>query len=128
MTDLEASTSMLPICRHSNGTVWTSRYFRTTYLWPSLHDQRLQGDPTLQAFDSSTPGFSIPEKFYSSNSYRRGGRTHVSKKRPGCIRKATEAEVTEHARWRKRREQLDMPSQYLGWSLDDRLAVTLLCM
>ena len=94
-------------------------------LWPSLHEQRLQGEPCLQQFDSSAPGLSIPEKFYSSNSYRRGG---VSKKRAGCIRKATKEEVTEHARWRKSRAQLDMPGQYLGLSLDDRIDVTLLCM
>ena len=128
MDDETAATSELPICRNSNGTPWNSRYFRTTYLWPSLHEQRLQGEPSLQAFDGSTPGMSIPEKFYSSNSYRRGGRTHVSKKRAGCVRKATGTETTEHARWRTPRAQLDMPGQYLGWSLDDRLDVTLLCM
>jgi hypothetical protein len=128
MDDETASTCVLPICRHTNGAAWTSRYFRTTYLWPSLHEQRLQGDPSLQAYDSSAPGMSNPEKFYSSNSYRRGGRTHVSKKRAGCLRKATEAEITEHARWRTPRAQLDMPGQYLGWSLDDRVDVTLQCM
>ena len=128
MDDAEAATSTLPICRHLNGKAWTSHYFRTTYLWPSLHEQRLQGEPSLQQFDSSAPGLSIPEKFYSSNSYRRGGRTHVSKKRAGCIRKATKEEVTEHARWRKSRAQLDMPGQYLGWALEDRIDVTLLCM
>jgi hypothetical protein len=37
-------------------------------------------------------------------------------------------EVTEHARWRKSRAQLDMPGQYLGWALEDRIDVTLLCM
>lgn len=128
MNDENAVTSELPICCNSNGTAWTSRYFRTTYLWPSLHEQRQQGDPSLQAFDGSAPGMSIPEKFYSSNSYRRGGRTHVPKKRLGCVRKATRTKTTEHARWRTPRAQMDMPGQYMGWSLDDRLDVTLLCM
>ena len=63
MDDETAATSELPIFRNSNGTAWNSRYFRTTYLWPSLHEQRLQGESSLQAFDGSTPGMSIPEKF-----------------------------------------------------------------
>ena len=32
MDDDCAATSELPICRNSNGTVWNSRYFLTTYL------------------------------------------------------------------------------------------------
>jgi hypothetical protein len=69
MNDADALSSTLPICRHANEAVWTSRYFRTTYLWPSLHEQRLQGEASLQTYDtvltydSSAPGLSIPKKF-----------------------------------------------------------------
>jgi hypothetical protein len=122
-----AADSELLLCRHSNGSAWSSRYFRSTYLWPALQEQRLMGEPTLQNLDGS-PGNSIPEKFWSSNSYRRGGRTHVSRKRPGCLRKATKEEVNEHGRWRKPRASLDMPSAYNGWSVADRVSITLQCM
>ena len=126
LDDAAASLDERLICRHASGSPWTSRYFRSTYLWPSLQEQRLQGEPSLQSYDGS-PGNSIPEQFWSSNSYRRGGRTHVSRKRPGCVRKASPAEVNEHGRWRVPRAQLDMPTAYNGWSLEDRVQMTLLC-
>jgi hypothetical protein len=34
------------------------------------------------------------------NSYRRGARSHVSKKRPSNVRKDSPDEVTKHGRWR----------------------------
>ena len=114
------------VCRHSNGTRWDSRHLRSTYLWPHLIQQRLEGEPTLQRFDGS-PGQSIAERFYSSNSWRRGGETHVSKKRPGCKRKATTREVEEHGRWRQPRSSLPMPVAYRQWSTNDRVAITLCC-
>jgi hypothetical protein len=40
---------------HDNGTPWTSRYFRETFLYPSLYAQRAADDPFLLAFDG-TPG------------------------------------------------------------------------
>jgi hypothetical protein len=112
---------------HSDGTAWDSAYFRQTYLWPSLQAQRLAGDPFLRAFDGSS-GNSIPAKFWSMHSYRRGGRTHVSRKREGCLRKATDAEVNEHGRWRQARRSMDMPTAYQEWSALDRLSITLQCM
>ena len=63
---------------HPNGSCWTSEYYRRTYLWPALEQQRRDGDPFLSAFDGS-PGNSIPEKFWSLHTYRRGARSHVSK-------------------------------------------------
>lgn len=126
LTDQQAVNDQRYICRHSNGTVWTSKHLRATYLWPSLTQQRLEGEPTLQRFDGS-PGNSIAERFYSSHAWRRGANSHVSRKRPGCRRKATDREVVEHGRWNKPREQLEMPVAYRQWSIADRLAITLLC-
>jgi hypothetical protein len=112
---------------HAGGAPWTSHFFRSTYLIPSLHEQRLSGEPTLRPYDGS-PGNTLMEKFWSMHSYRRGARSHVSRKRPGCVRKAFEREVTEHGRWRLRRSAMDMPTAYLEWNIPDRLILTLLCM
>ena len=87
--------------RHTDGTRWDSHYFRHNHLYPLLTLQRLAGDSFLKAFDGS-PGNTIPDKFYSMHSYRNGGRSSVSKRRPGCVRAATPVEVTEHGRWRQR--------------------------
>jgi hypothetical protein len=106
------------VFRHDDGTVWTSHYYRTTHLLPLLHLQQMEGDPFLAAFHGS-PGM---------NSYRRGGRSHVSRKREHCIRKAEPQEVTEHGRWRRQRAGFDMPTQYLEWTLLDRITLTLFCM
>jgi hypothetical protein len=62
------------------------------------------------------------------HTYRRGGRTHVSRVRLGCIRKAMPIEVTEHGRWRFSRSSMDVPTLYLEWTSIDRINVTLLCM
>ena len=112
---------------HSDGRPWTSNFFRTTYLLPSLQEQRDGGDPTLRAYDGSM-GMTLIEKFWSMHCYRSGGRTHVDKQRPLCTRKATRSEITEHARWRVKRSSMDMPMAYLQAPLKDRLAITLLCM
>ena len=115
------------IFQHPNGTVWSSHFFRHTFLYPLLELQQTLGDPYLQRFDG-TPGNSIKDKFWSFHCYRRGARTHVSRKRVLSIRSATGAEVSEHARWRRSRQGMDMPTAYLEWSLTDRLMITLLCM
>ena len=109
------------------GSQWTSAFFRSTYLWPSLNEQRLAGDPHLRPYDGS-PGNTLMEKFWSMHCYRRGGRTQVSKRRPFCVRKATDAEVFEHGRWRRTRQSLTMDKAYLEWLICDRTAITLLCM
>jgi hypothetical protein len=110
-----------------DGTPWSSLYYRTTSLIPLLEMQRRAGDTHLTPFDGS-PGNSIADKFWSLHSYRRGGRTHVSRVRAGCIRKATPIEVSEHGRWRASRSSMDMPTLYLEWTPVDRINVTLLCM
>ena len=127
LTPQVASTSSELIFQHPNDKRWTSAYFRQTYLWPSLQSQRLAGVRNLQPFDGSANNSSM-EKFWSMHSYRRGARTHVSVKRDGCKRKATEPEVHEHGRWRLKRENLPMGKAYQQWSLLDRLSITLLCM
>jgi hypothetical protein len=115
------------IFQERDGIPWTSLYFRSTYLVPLLEMQRRAGDVHLTPFDGS-PGNSIADEFWSMHSYRRGGRTHVSHARVGCIRKATPIEVSEHDRWRFSRLSMDMPTLYLGWTSVDRISVTLLCM
>jgi hypothetical protein len=115
------------IFQESDGTPWSSLYFRATYLIPLLEMQRRAGDTHLTPFDGS-PGNSIADKFWSMSSYRRGGRSHVSRVRVGCIRKATPMEVSEHGRWRHSRSSMDMPTLYLEWTSVDRINVTLLCM
>jgi hypothetical protein len=62
------------------------------------------------------------------HSYWRGARTHVSRLRPGCLRKAGGQEVTEHRRWCLSRSGLDMQTLYLEWNLFDRLALPRFCM
>jgi hypothetical protein len=121
----DGDTSLL-FCHH-DGQQWSSNFYRTTYLIPSLQTQRERGDATLRGYDGS-PGMTLLEKFWSMHSYRRGARTHVHLKRPLCTRKATPSEVSEHARWRAKRSSMDMPTAYLQGPLKDRLALTLFCM
>ena len=109
---------------HEDGSAWDSRYFRETYLYPALRQQQAKGDPMLAAFDGG-PGNTIPEKFWSLHCYRRGARTHVSKRRPGQLRKATKDQVYEHARWRRRRQGEDIDVIYREWTLRDRVMITL---
>ena len=115
-----------PVIRGSNGRPWTSSFYRCHYLYAWLDTMHQGGDPFLQAF-SDTPGNRIEDKFYSCSSYRRGGRTSSSR-RIGGTRRATEAEVYEHGRWRVRRNKENMPTLYTEFTLMDRLNLTLLCM
>ena len=126
LTDATAEHDTRYICRHASGTRWDSFYLRSTYLWPSLTQQRLAGEPTLHRFDGS-PGSTIPESFYSSNSWRRGATNHVSRKRLWCRRKATPRETDEHGRWRVPRANLSMQMAYRQWSINDRVSITLCC-
>jgi len=114
------------ICRHPSGARWDSGYLRNTYLYPSLTDQRLSGEPTLQKFDGSE-GNTIPGRFWSCHSWRRGANDHVSKKRPGCRRKAHKNEVDEHGRWKHKRSTLSMQMAYRQWPISDRVTLTLCC-
>jgi hypothetical protein len=112
---------------HSNGTPWTSHFYRYTHLYPLLSLQRSLGDQYLAKFDES-PGKGLIANLWSFNMYRRGARSHVSRKRPSNSRKATNAEVIEHGRWKLSRSSLDMPTAYLEWSNADRVTISYFCM
>jgi hypothetical protein len=116
-----------PIFRTARGRRWTSRYFRTEHLWPLLAEQRSLGDPLFLTCDD-TPGNTIPDKFWSMHMYRRGAATHVKRKRPECVREATNDESNEHARWRCRNTGSESVGlHYQEMSVEDRLYITLLC-
>jgi hypothetical protein len=121
------STSL--VFRSLQGKVWNSHYFRHTHVYPLLEQQRSEGDPTLRLFDGSSPARTIAVLYYSMGMYRRGGNSHVQRHRPGCVRKATPDEITNHGRWRsKNRGGEPMPVHYHEPTLEDLLFVTLLCM
>jgi len=113
---------------HADGSPWTSKYYRTTYLYPFLHMQRLADDLHLKPFDGVGAHQSLEEVFYSLHSYRRGGRSEVSKARPVPLRRATDDEVNEHGRWRVKRSNMKMAQLYLSWDLVERVAITAHCM
>jgi hypothetical protein len=82
---------------------WTSRHLRDNFAIPILEIQRLSGEPTLKSF-TSKPGHWLANKIYSMHSWRRGGRSKVSRsarhnepKSPGA-RRATSDEIYEHGR------------------------------
>jgi hypothetical protein len=115
---------------------WTSRYFRETYAWPLLEQMRtVEKEPSLQIF-SNEEGSRIYDNFYSMQSWRRGGRSKVSRTarhnepKVKGTRKATEKEIYEHGRWAHRRDETceNMTATYNQWGLVERLAITLLCM
>jgi hypothetical protein len=113
--------------------VWTSHHFRTNFVYPILQIQHLSGEPTLLAF-STRPGHRIRDKVYSMHSWRRGGRSRVSRKPrhnepnlPGT-RMATSTEVYEHGRWQVSASSENMPRRYNQWDLSDRVCITLFCM
>ena len=108
------------------GNAWTSLLYRSNYLYPLLHMQRLAGDKHLEPYDGSQ-GNVLEDNFYSLHCYRRGSDSHVSKKRPFCARKATSDEIFEHGRWRRKRDSMNMPQLYREWSFFDRLGITLFC-
>jgi hypothetical protein len=114
------------IFSHSSGTKWNSKYYRRTFLYPMLERLRRQGDPMLKAFDD-TPGNTIPEKFWSLHSYRRGAKTHATKNGKRDSRKATTDQVYEHGRWRRRRSAEAIDKQYDEWTNQDRIQITLFC-
>jgi hypothetical protein len=112
--------------------VWTSRYFREEYAWPLLEQMRREGEPTLKCFSLKAKK-GIRDKIYSLHSWRRAGRSRVSRRprhnepNPPGTRLATSHEVYEHGRWEKLGKSEDMPAHYNQWELPDRIAVTLFC-
>ena len=99
--------------------IWTSYDFRHQVLYPALTTQQLQGDNFLRPFVGSN---SIPARFWSLNSYRRGARTHSQ--RGGSFKRATDQQVYEHGRWRHRREREPIAVAYREWSLRERVLNT----
>ena len=123
-----AVSATSPIFCHSDGRTWTSSHFRQTYLYPYLEQQLREGDATLKTWTQGDPA-RLSEKVYSLHTYRRGGRTHVERKRIGCVRRATASEIEEHGRWRTRNTRgTSMSTHYHEPSLEDRIYITLLCM
>jgi hypothetical protein len=112
---------------------WTSKYFREQFAWPMLEGMRRQGEPSLKCFNARVGG-RIRDKLYSLHSWRRAGRSRVSRgprhnePNPPGTREATSYEVYEHGRWERKGASENMPAHYNQWALPDRLAVTLLCM
>jgi hypothetical protein len=108
---------------HEDGAPWTSSYFRTTFLYPSLLRQAEAGDAYLRPYR-----IDIPEKFWSLNCYRRGARSHVSHTRTRGYAVATKAQIYEHGRWRLKRSSEDIDKVYQQWPLSERLKITLYSM
>ena len=126
----EMSPTTLPshfLLQDSSGLHWSSSYFRTTFLYPLLALMRLEGDPYLRAYNGIHPN-TFENKFWNWGIYRRGGESHVSKRRWGCLRKATDAECYEHARWEIKAGSEKMHIHYREWPIDDRLQLTVCCM
>ncbi|CAJ1934806.1 unnamed protein product [Cylindrotheca closterium] len=118
-----------PVFCHANGTVWTSHFFRTTYLYPSLKKQRLEGDPLLLPFDGSISN-TIESRFWSLHTFRRGGRSHVSRGESYAGKRltiASETQVYEHGRWRYRRANEKVGTSYREWTPRERVKITLYC-
>jgi hypothetical protein len=112
---------------------WNSRHFRLNYAIPILEVMRLTGEPTLRAF-SDKPGFRLVDKITSLHSWRRGGRSRVSRPprhnepNPPGTRMANDTEIYEHGRWKKKAGTEAMPRRYNQWDLSERITVTLHCM
>jgi hypothetical protein len=112
-----------------NGSPWTSHYFRRAHLYPFLYSRQALGDPYLTPF-SGEKGNSIEEKFWSLHCYRRGARSHVSRGGKFGLhrfKKATQVQVYEHARWRRRRSSEAIDAIYREWNPIDRIQLTLYC-
>ena len=119
-SNIETSTQL--IFSLQNRSPWTSLSYRTQVLYPALLRQQLQGDGFLQPFTGNN---SIPSKFWSLTSYRRGARTHAQ--RGGAFRRASDAQVYEHGRWRRSRNGQPIDVLYREWTLRDRILITYYC-
>jgi hypothetical protein len=113
---------------HPDGTAWTSACFRFRCLHPALEAQR-ETDSLLRAFDG-TQGNSVREKFWSLHCCRRGARSHVSRggKKLARHRRAAEAQVHEHGRWRRQRSGEKIDVMCREWLIRDRIKLTLCSM
>jgi hypothetical protein len=127
-------TQIAQLFCHEDGTPWDSGYFRNAYLYPSLHAQRAAGDVYLVPLDG-LQGPTIEEAFWGLASYRNGARSCVSRARVYALphstirlRKASDAEVYEHGRWRHKRQNEDIDKVYQQWTFRDRITITTECM
>jgi hypothetical protein len=120
----------------ANHKLWSSGLFRKRFAIPILDQMRRSGEPSLQIF-SDEPGHRLCDGIYSMHSWRRAGRSRVSRPprenepRTRYTRKASTTEVDEHGRWRSRRrhgQSESMPMRYNQWALVDRVAITYFCM
>lgn len=112
---------------HPNGAPWDSRYYRYTYLYPALERQRALGDPYLAKYDGSK-GNELSTHFWSLHCYRRCSRTEAERTKKAPMRKATKAEIYEHARWRYKRSGEAIDVNYRDWALRERINITYFSM
>ena len=113
---------------HQDGSSWTSRSFRTTFLYPSLRSLQTAGDPALTPY-TGPDGNRLEDKFWALHSFRRGARSHVSRRRLNASgRPAPASLVYEHGRWRRRRSSEPIDVQYLEWPVRDKIILTLVFM
>ena len=112
----------VPIFRDPRGRPWDSYYYRHRYLYPALWHLRSEGDAFLATLDRKA----LQDKYWSLHCYRRGARTECqrAKRGPG-LRKASKAQVYEHARWMMKRSSEEIDVLYREWTLHDRLCLTL---
>lgn len=114
------------IFQKQRGELWTSHYYRHTFLFPYLEIQRDEGDVYLRVCDGSE-GNTFADKFYSFHTYRIGGGNHCNRKREGCIRQALPTEKSQHGRWRvKNQGKEDMPTHYTQPPIEELIWLTLL--
>jgi hypothetical protein len=115
-------------------SIWTSHHFREHYYAiPILEHHRRKGEPTISMF-SDVQGNRLIDKICSIHSWRRAGRSKVSRvprhdePRPKGSRKASPEEVYEQGRWEKKQDNKNMPRRYNQWDLLDRICVSYFCM
>ena len=110
--------------RTDQGGRWTSAGYWEDFLYPALRAQR-PTDPYLRPFSTDDD---LRAKFWSLHCYRRGARSHVSRRhRTLGTRAATPDEVYEHGRWRRRRSGEPVDVLYRQWTLRQRLTLTQHC-
>jgi hypothetical protein len=109
---------------------WSSAIFRYEYAYPYLENMRIQGEPTLAAFND-TPGRRIRDSIWSCNSWRRFLTAFLKRYHPGLNqRKATQDEIYIHQRWehKKNHKSEAMDIHYLEFNLEERISVTYFCV
>jgi hypothetical protein len=116
-----------------NQLQWNSSYFRHSYAIPLLEEMRRDGDPLLRTI-SDTDGDRMMDRIWGMHSWRRGGRSRVSRDLrstetpPPGWRLATTDEINEHGRWRTRYRSESMAVHYNEWEVVDRIMITMVCM